>query len=122
MRSIKPRGNKSTELRLVVALREAGIRGWRRHGRLPGRPDFAFFAQRVAVFVDGDYWHGNPRSFKVPKTNSAFWRKKIRHNRAKDRRVGRALRARGWTVIRIWESALRKRKDWCVARVARAIK
>jgi DNA mismatch endonuclease (patch repair protein) len=73
------------------------------------------------VFVDGDFWHGNPRSFKVPVTNSVFWREKIRYNRAKDRRVARLLRARGWTVIRIWESALRKRPGWCVARVVRAV-
>jgi DNA mismatch endonuclease (patch repair protein) len=121
MRGIKPRGNRSTELRLVAAFRAAGVFGWRRHMPLPGRPDFTFHSQRVVVFVDGDFWHGNPRTFKMPHTNSAFWREKIKYNRAKDRRVSRLLRVQGWKVIRIWESTLRRRPDWCVARVARAI-
>src|SRR5258707_566508 len=121
MRGIKPWGNRSTELKLASAFRKARILGWRRHARLPGRPDFSFRMARVAVFVDGDFWHGNPRTFKLPLTNAAFWEKKIRYNRAKDRRVARELRSLGWTVIRIWESALKRRSESCVARVVRAL-
>lgn len=121
MRNIKPWANRSTELRLACAFRKARIVGWRRHTRLLGRPDFTFHAERVVVFVDGDFWHGHPRNFKVPGTNASFWVQKIRYNRAKDRRVTRTLREAGWTVIRIWESSLKKRPDACLSRVLRAL-
>jgi DNA mismatch endonuclease (patch repair protein) len=121
MRNIKPRGNRSTELFLVAAFRKARIIGWRRHTRLLGRPDFTFHSERVVVFVDGDFWHGNPKNFKMPLSNIPFWEEKLRYNRAKDRRVTRELRKSGWSVIRIWESSLRRRSHSCVARVIRAL-
>jgi DNA mismatch endonuclease (patch repair protein) len=121
MRSIKPRGNRSTELRLATVFRQAGLTGWRRHVKLPGRPDFTFRKQLVAVFVDGDFWHGHPRTFKLPHTNAAFWDEKIRYNRAKDKRVAKLLRSQGWTVVRIWESTLRRQPDACLRRVLRAL-
>ncbi|MFN7341004.1 MAG: very short patch repair endonuclease [Opitutia bacterium] len=107
MALIRGQGNASTELRLVAALRAAGIRGWRRGSRLPGRPDFAFAAARLAVFVDGCFWHGCPRHHRLPRTRRAFWRAKVLGNRRRDRRVDRALRARGWSVLRVWEHDLR---------------
>jgi DNA mismatch endonuclease (patch repair protein) len=122
MRNIKPRGNRSTEMYLVKAFRAAKINGWRRHTKLLGRPDFTFRLERVVVFVDGDFWHGNPRNFKMPLSNIPFWRKKIHYNRAKDLRVTRKLRRSGWAVIRIWESSLKKKPLACVARVVRALK
>jgi len=122
MRSIKPRGNRSTELRLATIFRRAGLTGWRRHIKLPGRPDFTFKKQLVAVFVDGDFWHGHPRRFKLPHSNAAFWEEKIRYNRAKDKRVARLLRSQGWTVVRIWESTLSRQPDFCLRRVLRALK
>src|SRR5258706_4252572 len=94
MRGIKPWGNRSTELVLVAAFRQARLIGWRRHAHLPGRPDFIFKRQRIAVFVDGDFWHGNPRTFRMPLSNVAFWTEKIRYNPAKDRRITRTLRLR----------------------------
>jgi DNA mismatch endonuclease, patch repair protein len=70
------------------------------------RPDFVFRTERLAVFVDGCFWHGCPRHVTWPRQNAAFWRRKIEGNRARDRRVDRALRAAGWRVLRIWEHAL----------------
>lgn len=107
MALIRGKGNASTELRLVAALRAAGIRGWRRGSRLPGRPDFTFAAARLAVFVDGCFWHGCPRHHRLPRTRRAFWRAKVMGNRRRDRRVDRELRALGWSVLRIWEHDLR---------------
>ena len=121
MSRIRSHGNLSTEMRLLVAFRAVGIIGWRRHVRILGRPDFAFRRARVAVFVDGDYWHGNPKTFKLPLSNTAFWEAKIKYNRARDSRVTRQLRACGWTVVRIWESSLRRHTGSCVARVVRAL-
>ena len=71
------------------------------------KPDFVFPRLHAAVFVDGCFWHGCPRHATQPKTNAKFWRDKIAANQARDRRVNRALRKRGWKVVRIWEHELR---------------
>ena len=104
---IRSRGNRTTELRLVRIMRRYKIKGWRRGSKLPGRPDFVFPQSRVAVFVDGDFWHGNPRKKRLPKSNTAYWQEKIRGNRARDKKINRTLKALGWRVVRIWESSLR---------------
>ena len=108
MRANKPTGCRSTELRLRMALIRARISGWRmNYAYLPGRPEFWFASERRAVFVDGDFWHGNPVGFRKPKTRRAFWCRKIEENRERDRRVGRCLRRMGIRVVRIWESDIR---------------
>jgi len=83
------------------------------------RPDFAFPKLHLAVFVDGCFWHGCPKHATWPKTNAAFWRKKIARNRARDRRVNYALRKRGWVVVRVWEHALTRKEE---ARTVRRLK
>ena len=88
--------------------RGRGITGWRRHQALPGKPDFVFSAERLAVFVDGCFWHGCPRCFVKPKQNAKFWREKIGGNQKRDRRVARQLRADGWSVGRIRECRLKR--------------
>jgi DNA mismatch endonuclease (patch repair protein) len=75
------------------------------------RPDFIFPRLRVAVFVDGCFWHGCPKHATQPKTNAKFWRDKIAGNKSRDRRVNSALRKRGWTVVRVWEHELRRRDE-----------
>lgn len=84
------------------------------------RPDFVFREVRLAVFVDGCFWHGCPRHGTQPKGNAAFWRKKISINRARDRRVNRVLRRAGWHPLRVWEHEL-KNKDCLLARLRRAL-
>jgi DNA mismatch endonuclease (patch repair protein) len=90
MARIRSSGNKST--RFIQLLKRHRITGWRRGSRLPRRPDFVFPERRVAVFVDGDVWHGNPASFRSPKSNIRYWAKKIGSNRRRDRSVNRELR------------------------------
>jgi len=102
-------GNRTTELALVRLLRELHITGWRRHLKLPGRPDFAFRSARVLVFVDGCFWHGCPRCYSRPYTNRRYWSEKVRTNRERDQRQTRELRASGWAVLRIWEHELKKK-------------
>lgn len=103
--------NKSTELRLIRIFRATNIKGWRRGSKLPGKPDFVFSKLKVAVFVDGCFWHGCPKHATWPKTRAAFWLAKITGNKARDRKVNRLLRAKGWTVIRVWEHELRRRDE-----------
>lgn len=110
MSRIRGSGNKATELRLIQIFRANSITGWRRGSTLPGKPDFVFPRLRVAVFVDGCFWHGCPKHATWPRTRAAFWLAKITGNKSRDKRVSRHLRNRGWKVIRIWEHEL-KRKD-----------
>jgi DNA mismatch endonuclease, patch repair protein len=106
MAAVRSRGNRATELRLLAILRAHGISGWRRHLGLPGNPDFVFTRERVAVFVDGCFWHGCVIHCRIPKSRAGFWSAKIGRNRERDREVGRVLRGRGWRVVRVWEHAL----------------
>jgi DNA mismatch endonuclease (patch repair protein) len=106
MSRIRSRGNKATELKLVSILRAAGISGWRRHQPVPGRPDFIFRRARLALFVDGCFWHGCRWHCRMPKSRKEFWTSKIARNRARDREVRAQLRSRGWKLLRVWEHAL----------------
>lgn len=121
MSSIRSRGNKATELAVVSLLRRNGIHGWRRHLPLLGCPDFAFVRQRVVVFVDGCFWHGCPIHFKMPKSNCAFWARRIRTNMQRDRRVARLLRADGWSVVKVWQHDLKDSSQAFVSRLRRAL-
>ena len=109
MSLIRSRGNRATELRLIALMREHGITGWRRNAPVFGKPDFVFRRERVAVFVDGCYWHGCPQHATKPRTNAAFWRKKFAANKARDLLVNRTLRKAGWRVVRIWEHELERK-------------
>jgi DNA mismatch endonuclease (patch repair protein) len=107
MARVKSRGNAATELRLIEILRAHNIKGWRRRALVFGSPDFIFLSARIAVFVDGCFWHGCPLHGSVPKSNRAFWEEKINRNRKRDRVVARRLRGAGWRVLRIWQHELR---------------
>lgn len=120
MSAIRGRGNVTTEGRLTHILRTMRISGWRRHLKLPGAPDFAFPASRVAVFVDGCFWHGCPRCYRAPRSNADFWREKIARNRVRDKRVARQLRYLGWSVLRIREHSLGN-ADSVAKRIRRAL-
>src|SRR5690606_26892541 len=95
MSRIRSQGNESTELRLARLFRANKINGWRRNSRLPGRPDFVFPKERVAVFVDGCFWHGCPKCALRSNTNRGYWSAKIVGNRQRDRRHSRTLRQAG---------------------------
>ena len=121
MAAIRSRGNKDTELKLAAILRAAGITGWRRHQPVPGHPDFIFRRQRLAVFVDGCFWHACPKHGRKPGSNRAYWLPKLRRNRERDDDVKSSLRSAGWTVIRLWEHDLANPQR-CTARIRRALR
>lgn len=111
MSHIRSSGNKDTELALVRLFRKAGITGWRRNQPVFGRPDFVFREARLAIFVDGCFWHGCVKHSRPPQTNRAYWRKKMIRNKARDRSSSRALRKKGWRVLRIWEHELARKNE-----------
>ena len=141
MSRIRGRDNQTTELKLSAAFRMYGVVGWRRQVRLKPRiaskdrglgeakfrlsvrPDFIFRSHKLAVFVDGCFWHGCPEHFKQPVTNSEFWANKIAMNLLRDQRATRALEEAGWTVLRVWEHDLAdlasviKRVVSCLSRI-----
>src|SRR5690606_1379834 len=80
MSAIRGRRNKTTELKLASLLRQNQIRGWRRHLALPGRPDFVFVHAKLAIFVDGCFWHGCPKHSKHVVNSGSFWREKLAAN------------------------------------------
>lgn len=101
MSSIKKRDTRP-ELVLRAALRVAGVRGWRCHMKVPGTPDVAFSRWRLAVFVDGVWWHGHP-DYLPRGRRGPYWDAKIAKNRSRDLEVNRQLREAGWGVVRIWD-------------------
>jgi DNA mismatch endonuclease (patch repair protein) len=124
MSRIRSHGNKDTELRLMAVFREQRITGWRRQvamsvkastvkevKKVRVRPDFVFRRERVAVFVDGCFWHGCAEHYRRPKGNRKFWDAKITRNMERDAAVTKALRKAGWRVLRLWEHELAKKRE-----------
>jgi DNA mismatch endonuclease (patch repair protein) len=111
MSLIRGTGNKNTELRLIQVFRRNEIVGWRRKSKVFGKPDFVFREHKIAIFVDGCFWHGCPQHGVRPQQNAEFWLKKFLGNRTRDRRVTRTLRKQGWIVVRIWEHELTRKNE-----------
>lgn len=122
MARILSRDNERTELALVRLFRRHRIVGWRRHIHVFGNADFVFPKQRVALFVDGCFWHGCPDHGTKPRSNRVFWTRKLLRNVVRDRIVNNALRKRGWRVLRIWQHELLRRNETiCVRRLKRVL-
>lgn len=122
MSRIRSRGNKDTELALATIFRANRITGWRRNQAVFGKPDFVFPKLRLAVFVDGCFWHSCPKHATKPKCNSAFWRDKLASNRARDQLVTKTLQKDGWRVLRVWEHELaRANAPRLVVRILKAL-
>jgi DNA mismatch endonuclease (patch repair protein) len=149
MSRIRSRGNKDTEVALAKLFRKHKITGWRRQVQIGGgarsprragrlsakrgahgvtrptlrvRPDFIFPRLKLAIFVDGCFWHGCPRHGTQPKGNRAFWKRKFARNLARDTLVNRTLRRSGWRVLRVWEHELaRKHEARLLTRIQRAL-
>lgn len=140
MSRIRGKGNKSTELALVAAFRKAGIKGWRRHlvirltltarcgtlaehraSALVVKPDFVFRRERVAVFVDGCFWHRCPHHSRLPGNNRKFWAQKLSRNVERDRLANRELRKAGWRVVRVWEHDLARDTEATAALMRRSL-
>ena len=109
------------EQALRRALYASGVRGWRcNYRRAPGRPDLAWPALRVAVFVDGAFWHGHASRHR-PGRSGTYWDEKIASNVARDRRVDEDLRERGWTVVRVWDFEVRRTLPDVIDRVVEVL-
>lgn len=111
MSKVRSKGNKSTELRVIELFEDNGITGWRRNYKVKGHPDFVFLKERVAIFVDGCFWHGHECRNIYPKDNEEYWNKKRQRNIQHDLEITERFQKRGWTVVRIWECELKKKNE-----------
>ena len=107
------------ERRLRSELHKRGLRFRKHVPSLPGKPDIVFPGVELAVFIDGDFWHG----YRFPAWEAklpAFWREKIRGNRERDRRNFQKLRRMGWRVIRLWQHNIERDLEGCIALITEA--
>ncbi len=118
MARVRSEGNSTTELRMANLLRANRVTGWRRHYNAIGRPDFVWTNERMALFVDGCFWHGHHCGRNLqPVTNSRLWADKIAGNKKRDRRNSLALLKAGWRVLRVWECVLKSKPQLVVRRL-----
>lgn len=120
--------NRMSEVRLKKGIAESklakmlwhkGIRYRLNYRKLPGSPDIAITKYRIAIFVDGEFWHGKDWEERKPKlkSNRDYWIEKIEENIARDRRVDSLLEQSGWTVIRLWERGVLTNLENCVEKI-----
>lgn len=102
------RSTETEQERLVrKKLRQIGLRGYRKNWkRVIGRPDIAWPGRKIAIFLDGCFWHCCPVHFRMPKTNTKFWEEKMRKNKERDKKADRKLGRLGWIVLHFWEHEL----------------
>ena len=96
-------------MKLIKIFKEYGIKGWRRNYKVKGHPDFVFLDKKIAIFVDGCFWHGHDCRNTRPADNQEYWQKKRERNIAHDKTINALFESRGWIVIRIWECQLTKK-------------
>jgi DNA mismatch endonuclease (patch repair protein) len=113
--------NTIPERKLRQLLRSNGIRGYRLHCNLPGKPDIVFLKNKIVIFIDGCFWHRCSQCFTVPATRREFWMKKIHGNVKRDRLVTNELKESGWFVIRLWEHEVKRAPAKCVRRIVTAL-
>lgn len=116
--------SKDTKVEWILRSRlwKEGLR-YRTHKKeLPGKPDIIFSKEKIAVFIDGDFWHGWGWKELKPKLKNDYWREKIKKNMERDNKTNKELRKNGWDVLRIWEHELRNNPEECVLRVKEALK
>lgn len=111
MKKVRSKNNRSTELRLIEVFKKYAITGWRRNYPVKGHPDFVFLPRKVAVFVDGCFWHGHDCRNTKPSDNQEYWCQKRERNKKHDLEVAAIFKNRGWKVLRIWECELKKKNE-----------
>ncbi|MGC8491104.1 MAG: very short patch repair endonuclease [Syntrophobacteraceae bacterium] len=122
MKAVRGKGNRTTEQIFEKALVTSGIQNWEMHTRsIRGCPDFFFPNERIAVFLDGCFWHGCNRCGHIPKKNNAFWAAKISRNKERDAKTNATNRRHGISVLRFWEHRIRDDLEGCVSLLQKRI-
>jgi len=121
MRAVKSKNARSTERKLRAALVASGIRGWHMHAdQLPGKPDFIFPEKKLAVFVDGCFWHGCSKCYRRPNSSQTYWDAKVAGNMARDKSRRAELKKQGWKVLRFWEHEVKESVSSAAVKIKKA--
>lgn len=120
MSQIKSKNTK-IELSLRKQLRLAGFNNYRITTKIPGKPDVYFPKYKLAIFVDGCFWHRCPKCYKSPKSNKEYWSRKIKRNEQRDKEIARALKKQGVSILRFWEHQLHDNLNRVVSKISREI-
>jgi DNA mismatch endonuclease, patch repair protein len=120
MQSIRSK-NTLPEVLIMRHLRKSKIYFSKHVKKLPGTPDVVLKKNKIAVFVDSEFWHGHPNKFIMPKSNRNYWKKKIEANRLRDRKVNKLLKKQGWKVLRFWEFQIKKSPMNCIKKIKELI-
>jgi DNA mismatch endonuclease (patch repair protein) len=114
--------NTKPEVQLRKYLWNRGCRSYRIHNKdLPGKPDIVFKKKKIAIFIDGCFWHKCPLDFQEPQSNKKYWMKKIQSNVERDKKVNEQLQSDGWIVLRIWEHTMKKEPEKAVDMIMRLL-
>lgn len=123
MASVRSKGSRSTEQRFQSLLEEAFIKGWRANpDGVRGNPDFVFDDAKVAIFIDGCFWHGCQTHCRMPANNADYWVKKIDRNISRDKEVNKLARQAGWKVLRFWEHAVKDKPNLVIKKLWHTLK
>ncbi len=109
------------ELLLMGELKKRGLSFTTYDKTVIGKPDIVFPERKVAVFVDSDFWHGNPKRFIAPQTNVEYWTRKIERNKKRDRQVNSQLKKEGWHVVRVWDYDVKRRLELCIGKILKTL-
>ena len=122
MSSIKGKNTKP-ELLFRKLLYQSGLRGYRiNYAKLPGKPDIVFTKKKIAIFINGCYWHGcNICGWKTPKHNPDYWINKIEKNRSRDAVKKKLLEDFGFEVIVVWEHDFKEHLGWIISKIIRLV-
>lgn len=113
--------NTTPEKSFRKLLYNKGLRGYRLNANLTGKPDIVFRKYRLAIFIDGCFWHKCPKCFVEPETRKKFWLEKIESNIIRDRKVNKKLKKDGWQVVRLWEHEINKTPEKCFTKISNII-
>jgi len=123
MKKIKSKDTKP-EKKLRKKLWDLGYRYRKNYKELPGKPDIVFLKKKIAIFADGEFWHGYNWNSQKQKfnANKDFWINKIEMNIKRDRKVNKKLEDNGWIVLRFWEREIEKDLNKCIQRIEEAVR
>lgn len=110
------------EVILRKLLWQNGLRGYRKHPPLPGKPDLVFPRCKLAIFVDGCFWHGCPAHFKMPTNNADYWAEKIERNQRRDGLVQETLERMNYRVLRLWEHEVKREPETVLRKIMEALR
>jgi len=111
--------NTKPELILKELLKGTHLR---QHPNIEGNPDFGSKSKKIAIFIDGCFWHKCPKCYREPKTNKKYWLPKIERNVQRAREINKKLKKEGWTVLRFWEHDIMERSHKCLKKITLNIK